>query len=253
MFGIIFLLAFLSFSPLYSDEESSEYLAEKEYNGVTYDLLPDSTITIKHVNFSDTVATKLTIPEEIAIKGRKYPVRSISSRAFTLSSCNTVVLPSTIDSIAPYAFYACSNLTNISIPENVTKINDGAFWNCSSLVSVTLPNGLKSIGFRAFARCISLVSITVPDSCDVIGDEAFCECYEMKDLTIGTNITHIGFHAFYRLTSLDRMTIKATTPPSYSEFIDTHIQGKSLFVPEESIQAYTKDTNWKLMNVFPIE
>ncbi len=42
----------------------------------------------------------------------------------------TVSIPSSVTSIANYAFAGCSGLTSVSIPSSVTSIGDWAFYGC---------------------------------------------------------------------------------------------------------------------------
>ena len=60
-------------------------------------------------------------------------------------------IPSSVISIADYAFYCCNKLDNVSIPVSVKSIGEAAFALCSGLASVTVPNSVSSIGFWAFA------------------------------------------------------------------------------------------------------
>ena len=145
-----------------------------------------------------------------------------------------------VDSIGPYAFEKCSDLTSITIPNSVKSIGGGAFLVCESLTSVTIPNSVTEIGVAAFASCKSLTSIvveqgnvkydsrdncnaiietasntlisgcqntTIPNSVTSIGSLAFANCYGLTSITIPNSVTSIGDYAFYYCSGLTSITI----------------------------------------------
>ncbi len=75
----------------------------------------------------------------------------------------TVLIPSTVRSIASYAFEGCQQIKEINIPLGVTAIGTNAFYNCDKLERVTISKSVSGIGQRSFANCNSLVEITVED------------------------------------------------------------------------------------------
>jgi len=99
----------------------------------------------------------------------------------------TVVIPDSVTSIAPFAFEGCSFIKSINIPPSVTSIGQAAFKDCSSLKDVRLPEGLAEIETSTFEGCSALESINIPESVVVISDKAFSECTSIKSVFI-TNI-----------------------------------------------------------------
>src|ERR1035441_149376 len=158
-----------------------------------------------------------------------------------------VTIPATITglpvtSIADFAFYTCTSLTNVTIPNGVTNIGFEAFYDCTSLTSVTIPHSVTSIGGWAFQYCTNLVAITVdvlnsvyssvagvlfdrsqttliaypggkagdytiPNTTTNIGVGAFGGCTSLTSVTIPISIANIGDSAFYSCTSLTSVTI----------------------------------------------
>ena len=130
-----------------------------------------------------------------------------------------LVIPNSVTSIRPYAFYGCSSLTSVTIPNSVTSIGDRTFEGCSSLTSVTIPNSVTDIWERAFSCCSSLTSITIPNSVTGIADDAFEGCSSLTSVTIPNSVTSIGVSAFSGCSSLTNITIpNSVTSMGYCAF-----------------------------------
>ena len=93
-----------------------------------------------------------------------------------------VVIPSSVTSIGPGAFYGCKSLASITIPKSVEIIEELTFANCHALTSIAVPDSVESIGDSAFAGCFSLTSITIPDSVTSIGEGAFEGCSSLETI-----------------------------------------------------------------------
>ena len=115
----------------------------------------------------------VTVPETL----EGLPVTSISW--VRNSYLETLVLPSTLQTIENYAFG-----------------DRGSLPYCPNLKSVTIPDGVVSIGYAAFAQC-PLTSITLPESVQSIGDYVFYDCSALSEIHLPQNLTHIGESAFY--------------------------------------------------------
>ncbi|MBE6212778.1 MAG: hypothetical protein E7129_06550 [Rikenellaceae bacterium] len=61
-----------------------------------------------------------------------------------------LVIPQSVSSIAPFAFYNCDNIENVTISEGVVTIGTSAFEECSNLVTVDIPNSVFTIEKAAF-------------------------------------------------------------------------------------------------------
>ncbi len=81
---------------------------------------------------------KISLPNIIVIS--KYMLSyCISLKSFTIGE--------KVDTIAPYAFNACSSLSSINsdvegcyvIPDEIISIGEGAFWGCRAMKDITLP------------------------------------------------------------------------------------------------------------------
>ena len=112
-------------------------------------------------------------------------------------SLKKILLPNSLQTINPSAFYSCTGLTDIDLPSNVVSIETRAFSGCTSLVNVNFPTDskLSSIGYMAFENCTSLTEINFPTKLGVIKETAFRGC---------TNLTNINFPAFSYLASIQK-------------------------------------------------
>lgn len=70
-------------------------------------------------------------------------------------------IPSTVKSVAPFAFLSCKKLTSISIPSSVTSIGKWAFGLCQGITSVVIPSSVSVIESSAFSSCQKLTSVSV--------------------------------------------------------------------------------------------
>ncbi|HTY46071.1 MAG TPA: leucine-rich repeat domain-containing protein, partial [Methanomassiliicoccales archaeon] len=119
------------------------------------------------------------------------------------------VIPDSVTTIGPTAFYYCVSITSVAIPDNVTTISRHAFYQCSSLTTVTIPTNVTSMGVAVFAACDSLTDIDVAasntafSSIDgVLYDKAVttliqCPAGKTGDFVIPDSVTTIGPTAFY--------------------------------------------------------
>ena len=142
----------------------------------------------------------------------------ISGTNVLVIGCKASVIPNTVTTIAPMAFYGCTQLKSIHIPASVTSIEQLAFVDCTSLASITvapenkkyysqnncviekssltvvlgcktsvIPDDAKAIGMYAFYRCAGLESMHIPTKVTQIGSYAFNGCNDLKNLTVASN------------------------------------------------------------------
>lgn len=159
---------------------------------------------------------------------------------------DSVIIPSTVITIADKAFYNCNSLKYVSITNNVTAIGYQVFENCDSLSAIVIGSGVTTIGSELFKGCSSLASIivnegnvifdsrdncnaivntstntiivgckntSIPSTITSIGVSAFEECVGLTSINIPENITSIGSSAFSRCSQLSSVIL----PSSISE------------------------------------
>ena len=154
----------------------------------------------KTILFVDKSARQISIPEGVTY---------INSTE-TFAGCaevESLILPSTLNSIWGGAFNGCPKLSsitvssanprfrsqdgmvlskdgkslvytppamsNVVVPEGVSTIDGGAFFGVTTLVSIQFPSTLIRINAQAFDGCASLSSFSIPSNVQVIGQRAF--------------------------------------------------------------------------------
>ena len=92
----------------------------------------------------------------------------------------TVVLPSTLESIGAYTFYNTS-IKSITLPAGLKTIANYAFSGCTNIEEIVLPAGLTTIGTNAFEGT-KIKTITIPNSVASIGNGAFMNCADLEEV-----------------------------------------------------------------------
>ena len=159
------------------------------------------------------------------------------------STASDIQLGSCVTEIGQGAFSGYTNITDVEFPDSLTTIGVGAFSG-SSITSVEFPDNLETIGDSAFENCNGLETVNIPDSVLTIGNYAFYTLLDKRltEVTIGSGITSIGLNAFLNQTNINRMTIKALTPPTLG---NNALNGSYLiYVPYDSYNDYISATDW---------
>ena len=140
----------------------------------------------------------------------------LSSNVFASSNLESVVLPSTLESINESAFENCASLKSVTISSDavLTVIGKNAFKDCVSLETVTLSNNIEEIHEYAFYRCLSLKSINITSNkITSISQYCFANCNSLSSVTLSDSISTIENYAFYQ------SCLSAITLPSNIETI----------------------------------
>ena len=142
----------------------------------------------------------------------------------------TVILPSSVTTIGPYAFHGCNSLTSIDLSacKNLATIHIGAFQNCANLETITLPAGLITIHNSAFQSCTNLASINLSGCTNLqrIGHDAFANS-GLTSITLPASLTTIDFSAFSgcsNLTKIDLSNTKVNTIGDHAFFECTNLE-----------------------------
>jgi len=202
--------------------------------------LPEGITSIGENAFFDCGGlTSITSPESVT---------TIGICAFDgCSKLNSITIPNSVTIIGISAFGRCSSLTSVTIPESVTSIGGGAFQYCSSLTSVTIPESVTNIPLECFRNCNSLTSVFIPNSVTSIGNYAFYECTSLTSVTIPNSVSSIEPCAFCFCSSLTSVVCLRKTPLYLSSdvFSNDVTDYCILYVPAESVSAYSVAEGWK--------
>ncbi len=137
---------------------------------------------------------------------------------FDGSLIEELVIPSSVTSIAPYAFYNCTGITSVKISNgNLNIIGENAFYGCTSLKGIYLTNiadwcdisfANTSANPLYYAKNIYLNNnvvkqLVIPSSVTSIAPYAFYNCTGITSVKIGSgNLNSVGEDAFYGCTNL---------------------------------------------------
>ena len=148
-------------------------------------------------------------------------VTSIGTKAYYLTSLESIEMPNTITSIGLSAFFQ-TKLIELNLPDSIYAIPNELAQNCSQLQRIKLPSQMQQIGAYAFKNCTSLAKIDIPSTTFKIDNQAFYGCSSLRTIVVRTE-------AF----------------PTLSNSAFTGIAADALiYVPDESVDAYKSATNW---------
>ncbi|NLL56014.1 MAG: leucine-rich repeat protein [Clostridiales bacterium] len=123
-------------------------------------------------------------------------LKDIGSYAFDNYKGQKIVIPDSVTTIDPYAFYNAVNLETVVLPTNLEYIGSYAFYNCTELSDITLPKGLKEIGEYAFSGCASIYYLEIPKSVVNIEKYAFSNVVGSVQFAVDTQIKELSDYAF---------------------------------------------------------
>ena len=165
----------------------------------------------------------------------------ISGGSSPYSAITSADIGGCVTRIDASAFTDCIGLTSIIIPSGVSTIGGNAFYRCSGITSITINDGVTTIGTDAF-RLTNISSVIIPNS--VTHFDGFMQCYNLTNIIIGTSVSTFGVFALYNCTSLESITINATTPPTLTSYSIYNTNNCPIYVPAQSVQAYKEASVW---------
>jgi hypothetical protein len=98
-------------------------------------------------------------PSYSSVEGVLFDKNQTTLIQFPLGRAGAYTTPSEVTSIAPNAFYSCTNLTSIGLGNDITNIGFYAFAFSTSLADVTIGPNVTRITGDPFFMCSSLKAI----------------------------------------------------------------------------------------------
>ena len=215
-------------------------------------IIPDNVESIGMSAFADLrTATRIVIGSGVRHLGNRAFQDCNALTAFEVSAANEhyCTVDGVLLTMAQDSLLQCpgSKSGEFAVPASVKVIADAAFNSNSSLTSVSIPEGVEYIGVVAFSQCTALTGIVIPNSVTTLGESVFSACTALTSVTIGSGVTEIPGLAFLKCTSLNEVINYATTPQTLSQypFLMVNQAACTLYVPEESVEAYRTADTWK--------
>ncbi|MCF0196641.1 MAG: leucine-rich repeat domain-containing protein [Bacteroidaceae bacterium] len=106
---------------------------------------------------------EIEIPDQVRHEGKVYKINGISAKAFAgATQLESIIMPSTVQTIGHFAFEGCTNLKKVVFPGNPVKMGEGVFFKCRSLTNLSLGSEWTELDLRQFCWSDSLTTVRVP-------------------------------------------------------------------------------------------
>ena len=200
-------------------------------SGLTSFTIPNSVTSIGDYAFHDCDnLNSITIPKSVTSIGNFAFSRCSGFTSINVESGNTTYdsrnnCNAIIETATNTLLNGCKNTV---IPNSVTSIGPYAFFNCSGPTSVTIPNSVMSIGYAAFSNCSSLTSVAIPKSVTNIGFSAF-DCENLATV----------------VSLIENPFVIYGSSSSYGSFSQNTFMNATLYVPKGTIEKYKATDGWK--------
>ena len=195
--------------------------------------------------------TAITVDEDnpvySSIDGVLFDKKAETLISFPCARTGEYIVPQTVKTIAPSAFYSCTKLKTVKIPDQVTEIGTSAFRNCLNLTTVNLPEGITVLRDNVFRGCSYLNHVVLSRSLVSIGSHVFYYCQSLDSIALPQGVRSIGTHAFDVCPRLAAVTSLASSLPVIDEnvFAESSYE-RPLYVPSRWVDSYKNDPRWGL-------
>lgn len=187
-----------------------------------------------------------------------YPVdKIIKDDPGVYDNLTSIVIPSSVTSVAANCFNSCTRLTSATFLGSSTTLGYYVFSGCTNLSNVTLPSALTNIPTNTFKNCISLETVTIPETVTRIYGSAF-ENSGISNIIIPNSVTGISDYAFRSCNSLTSINIPASVTSIGQEVFAacsnltsiTVDAGNTIFTSDDGILFYIA-TSGLLLQCYP--
>lgn len=170
-----------------------------------------------------------------------------SSFAFC-SSLEEIQLSSSLIEIPKTCFSNCSNLKKIHFPSSVISIGESSFEKCTNLSEISFSCGLLKIDKYGFQNCSSLTVLNLPETLQTIGSNAFSGCSSLTEISFGSQVQSFGDWVINGDMNLTTFKINTVEPPYVSVLTfgtNSNIKHCDLIVPSEAVGLYSQSYYWR--------
>lgn len=223
-----------------------------ESDGVFYNILSTSDLTIEVTKGDYKYSGEIIIPESVTFNTKQFKTVSIDMDAFRGSDIISVSIPQTITKIESGAFYQCENLEYVDLPISVTKVGSYIFGECKKLTQIPFKEGSTEMGDDTFRGCSSLVNISIPSTISSLGDYVFMDCENIETVILPKNLQTIGRHIFRNCPNIKDIKIlnpypitTSSTDEYWTPFDRSVYLNANVTVPSNSLAKYQRSMPWK--------
>lgn len=191
------------------------------------------------------------VPESVTV---------IGEGAFAGANIEFIKLPSSLQTIEPWAFQSCQNIKSIVIPDSVIEIGELAFRFCTNLSKITLSENISTLKRQTFSKCNKLKELTIPSSVKKIEEVALGWTDNLERLTLNEGLEEID--DYFKFTKIKKIVIPSTVKKiesglaifSHTEFnnIEFEVNENNPYFTSISGSLYNKSKT-RLISIFPTD
>ena len=133
-------------------------------SGIYYKITSDINRTVEvtaNTNSCALYSGDIVIPDSVEYNGIYYKVTALGSRAFSLGTIRSLVLPLSLQTIGSECFAGATLPEVITLSDSLKEIKYAAFWATTGTNVVSIPAATRIISERAFADMYNLRQINV--------------------------------------------------------------------------------------------
>lgn len=161
----------------------------------------------------------------------------------------SVTVDNSVTSIKQGAFAFCTTLKEVILPPTLTEIAYDAFSNCTALAAIDIPAGVSDIGVSAFQKCNALKTLKFPARLKAIKGKTLYQNQALASVTLPDSLESMAVYSIASCPSLREVYAPGKTPaaldPDMEPFYQLDMSAITLYVPQESVEAYKAAPVWK--------
>lgn len=171
-------------------------------------------------------------------------IKTLGGDSFQESNVKLTHIGNTLESLGPFSFRGVNADGIVLSMPNLSKCDANAFEGIKgSFKGIDSMGSITSIPYRCFFEN-GVEYVILHQGITSIDTYAFLRCRNLRYVKGLVNLQSIGERAFDGCTSLTSLPINNPTPPTLSSKVFTSCDSLSIYVPDESVEAYKTAENW---------